>query len=104
MGILRPECRRYSFHMELKLSAATPMKVRMEKMQASRRPISNARRQARLQKQLGVALFRDNVFELLLRYALVWLLLIAVIAGIAEASASHDKYYPYNLDTPRKLL
>ncbi|HEY0307578.1 MAG TPA: hypothetical protein VGB94_05415 [Acidobacteriaceae bacterium] len=73
-------------------------------MQSSPRPISNARRQARLQKQLGVALFRDSRFELLLRYALVWLVLIAVIAGIAEASASHDKYYPYNLDTPRKLL
>jgi len=76
----------------------------MAKMQSAPRPVSNARRQARLQKQLGVSLFRDRVFETMLRYALVWLLLIAVIAGIAEASASHDKYHPYNLDTPRKLL
>ncbi|MDR3736526.1 MAG: hypothetical protein P4L10_13450 [Acidobacteriaceae bacterium] len=90
--------------MELKLSAAMPMKAKMLKMQSSRRPISNARRQARLQKQLGVALFRDNLFDTLLRYALVWILLLAVVAGFAESYASHDKYYPYNLDTPRKLL
>jgi len=66
--------------------------------------MSNDRRQARMQRQLGVALFRHSAFELLVRYALVWLLLLAVVAGIAESYASHDKYYPYNLDVPRKLL
>jgi len=68
------------------------------------RKISNARRQAHMQKQLGVALFRDHAFDTVLKYALVWLLLLAVVAGFAETYASHDKFYPYNLDTPRKLL
>jgi len=72
--------------------------------QRTPKKISNARRQARMQKQLGVALFRDNVFDTVLKYALVWLLLLAVVAGFAETYASHDKFYPYNLDTPRKLL
>ncbi len=66
--------------------------------------ISNARRQARMQKQLGVALFRDNAFDAMLKYALVWLVLIAMVAGIAESYASHDKFYLYNLDVPRKIL
>ena len=65
---------------------------------------SNDSRQQRLQKQLGSALFRDNAFEILLRYALVWMILLAVVAGIAETRATHDKFFPYNLDTPRKLL
>jgi hypothetical protein len=71
-----------------------------------RRPkaISNARRQARMQKQLGVALLRDNAFEVVIKYALVWLVLIAIVAGFAETYASHDKFYNYNLDVPRKLL
>jgi hypothetical protein len=66
--------------------------------------ISNARRQARLQKQLGVALFRDQVFDTVLKYALVWLVLLAIVAGFAETYASHDKFYLYNLDVPRKIL
>ena len=66
--------------------------------------ISNARRQARMQKQLGVALFRDHMFDTVLKYALVWLVLIAMVAGFAETYASHDKYYLYNLDVPRKIL
>jgi hypothetical protein len=65
---------------------------------------SNARRQRRLERQLGMALFRDRRFEMVLRYALVLLLLLAVVAGLAETFATHDKYYPYNLDVPRKLL
>ncbi len=66
--------------------------------------ISNARRQARMQKQLGVALLRDSAFEAVLKYALVWMLLIAMVAGFAETYASHDKFYLYNLDVPRKIL
>jgi hypothetical protein len=66
--------------------------------------ISNARRQARMQKQLGVALFRDTTFDVVLKYALVWLVLIAIVAGFAESYTSHDKYYLYNLDVPRRLL
>jgi hypothetical protein len=66
--------------------------------------VSNARRQARMQKQLGVALFRDQVFDKVLKYALVWLVLLAIVAGFAETYASHDKFYSYNLDVPRKLL
>jgi hypothetical protein len=76
-----------------------------------RRPrnISNARRQARMQKQLGVALLRDGAFDVVVKYALVWLVLIAVVAGFAEtytyaSTTSHDKYYLYNLDVPRRLL
>jgi hypothetical protein len=65
---------------------------------------SNARRHLRLQRRLGMSLFRDNAFEILLRYALLWMILLALVAGFAESRASHDKFYPYNLDTPRKLL
>jgi hypothetical protein len=39
-----------------------------------------------------------------LKYALVWLVLIAIVAGFAESYTSHDKYYLYNLDVPRRLL
>jgi len=66
--------------------------------------VSNASRQARMQKQLGAALLRDSGFEMVLKYALVWMLLIAMVAGFAETYASHDKFYLYNLDVPRKLL
>jgi hypothetical protein len=67
--------------------------------------ISNARRQARMQKQLGAALLRDSGFEVVLKYALVWLVLITMVAGFAEAyTTHHDKYYLYNLDVPRRLL
>jgi len=59
---------------------------------------------ARMHKQLGVALFRDQIFNTVLKYALVWMLLLAVAAGFAETYASHDKSYAYNLNTPRKLL
>jgi hypothetical protein len=72
-----------------------------------RRPrnVSNARRQARMQKQLGVALLRDNAFDVVLKYALVWLVLITMVAGLTEAyTTHHDKYYLYNLDVPRRLL
>jgi hypothetical protein len=73
------------------------------------RKISNARRQARMQKQLGVALFRNSAFDVVLKYALVWMVLIAMVAGFAEtytyaSTTSHDKYYLYNLDVPRRLL
>ena len=57
-----------------------------------------------MQKQLGVALFRDSAFEAVLKYALVWMVLIAMVAGFAETYASHDKFYLYNLDVPRKIL
>ena len=70
----------------------------------SLRKVSNAYRQARMQKQLGVALLRDGAFEIVLKYALVWVVLLAIVAGFAETYASHDKFYPYNLDVPRKLL
>jgi len=83
-----------------------PMNVAGHETMTRRTPkkVSNARRQARMQKQLGVALFRDRNFDTVLKYALVWLLLLAVVAGFAETYASHDKFYPYNLDVPRKLL
>jgi hypothetical protein len=77
--------------------------------QRRHRNVSNARRQARMQKQLGVALFRDDAFDVVLKYALVWLVVITMVAGFAEtytyaSSTSHDKYYLYNLDVPRRLL
>ena len=88
------------------MPATLPMNIAGHDATQRRTPkkVSNARRQARMQKQLGVALFRDHAFDVVLKYALVWLLLLAVVAGFAETYASHDKFYPYNLDTPRKLL
>jgi hypothetical protein len=83
-----------------------PMNLAEQSAPLRRTPkkISNARRQARMQKQLGVALLHDNAFDVVLKYALVWLVLIAMVAGFAETYASHDKYYLYNLDVPRKIL
>lgn len=83
-----------------------PMSVTPQDAPQRRTPknVSNARRQARMQKKLGVALFRDQAFDTVIKYALVWMLLLAVVAGFAEMHASNDKYYQYNLDVPRKLL
>lgn len=86
--------------------STVPMNIEgQETERRTPKKISNARRQARMQKQLGVALFRDDAFDVVLKYALVWLVLIAMVAGFAEAYTTHqDKYYLYNLDVPRRLL
>ncbi len=66
-------------------------------------PLSPNMSSARFYASL-VLLVRDPVFDLLVKYFFLWMILLAIIAGFVEARALHSSYSLYNLDVPIKLL